>query len=138
MIELYHPKSRAVRELEEGDELRLRLLKRAGFRVGKLPPISEAPPLEEEEEVLPSTEGEEAEPAGEGKEPVLAKHAPVEAFQEDDNPFAEMDMKELRAIAKEKEIVIPFKVRTKKAIAAFLHSKLDLVEEDEEVSDEGE
>ncbi|KKM22674.1 hypothetical protein LCGC14_1622820 [marine sediment metagenome] len=137
MISLYHPKSKAVRKLEEGDELRLRLLKRAGFRVGELPPKGKAPPPEENEEMLPSTEGEEAESAGEGKEPVLAKHAPVKALQEDDNPFGEKSMKELRAIAKENEIVIPYAVRTKKAIAALLHSKLDSVD-DEGADDEGD
>lgn len=126
MIKLYHPKSRAVRELEEGDELRLRLLKRAGFRVGNLPPKGKAPPPEEEKELLPPTEGEEAGSAGEGKEPVLAKHAPVKTLEEDDNPFVGMNMKELRAAAKKNEVVIPFTVRSKKAIAAFLHSKLEL------------
>lgn len=140
MTELYHPKSRAVREIKEDDpsrEVKLNALKRAGFLVGELPPKKNALPLEAEKEVLPATEGEEQVDSTVGKEPVLAKHAPIEASQEEENPFAEKGIKELRKIAKEKGIVIPSPVRSKKAIAEFLHSKLDLVDEEED-DDAGE
>ena len=133
MIRLYHPKSEAVRELEDGDELRLRLLKRAGFKVGELPDKKEEKPVEEEVR-LPSTEGEEDE-AKAGKEPVMAQHAPV---SEGENPFSGLSMKELREVAKKNDIVIPFQVRRKADVAALLHSKLDLVDEDEEGDDEGD
>ena len=92
-IKLYHPKSRAVREAEEGDDLRLRCLKRAGYRVGKLPaekkakkPIEAAP--------LPPTEGEELD-ASEARVPVMAEHAPVESLVE------EKPVKKKKAKAKE-------------------------------------
>ena len=137
MTSLYHPKSKAVRTIRDGDELRLRLLKRAGFKIGKMPAEKAAPPPEEDEETLPSTEGEEAELVA-GKDPVLAEHAPVESAQEEENPFTKMNMKELRAIAKENDVVIPFKIRKKVDIAALLHSKLDLVEEGEDEDDDGD
>ena len=80
-IKLYHPKSRAVRELEEGDELRLRCLKRAGYRVGELPALPKAKqPVEAAP--LPPTEGEELD-ASEAREPVMAEHAPVEILAEE-------------------------------------------------------
>ena len=134
MTKLYHPDSRAVREVgadEASRMVKLNALKRAGFRVGELPDKGKALPLEEEVEALPATEGEEEAGEGSSKEPVMAEHASVGDTGEG-NPFAELSMKELREIAKENEIVIPFKIRKKVDIAALLHSKLDLVDEDEE------
>lgn len=146
MIKLYHPKSRAVREVRKGDELVLRCLKRAGFLIGKLPdlPGAKAPATLKP---LPPTE-KDAEGVGAKKEPVLAEHTPVEDLlkgkaeegEAEENPFSGMNMKELRAAAKEHEVVVPWTVRSKKAIAAFLAEELSKEEEGEaeETTEEGE
>ena len=96
-IKLYHPKSRAVRELEEGDELRLRCLKRAGYRVGELPALPKAKqPVEAAP--LPPTEGEELD-ASEAREPVMAEHAPVEILAEE-KPAAKKKVAKKKAAKK--------------------------------------
>lgn len=76
MIKLYHPKNRTVREVSEKEELKLRLLKRAGYKVGKLPALPKAEQLIVEAP-LPPTDGEELEGV-EQSVPVMAEHAPVE------------------------------------------------------------
>ena len=130
MTKLYRLKDRLVRELADDDDLRLRCLKRAGFVVGELPPLPKAKQPVVEKPLAP-TEGEELDSAKERK-PVLATHAPITATVPDveidvvvDPPLSEMSMKELRAVAKEKEITVPFDVRTKKDIAAYLAEKLE-------------
>lgn len=141
-IRLYHPKSRAVREVKESDELVLRLLKRAGFLIGELPPSKKTAPSAEEAP-LPPTEKDGEDPTAK-KKPVLAKHAPVGTLQlpegkevddaedeAEENPFSEMNMKALRKVAKDNEIVIPWTVRSKVAIAAYLDERLEM-EDDEE------
>ena len=129
MIKLYRLKDRLVRELADDDDMRLRCLKRAGFVVGELPPLPKAKQPAVEEPLAP-TEGEELDSAEERK-PVLATHAPITAtvpVEVDvvvDPPLSEMSMKELRSVAKENEITVPFEVRTKKDIAAYLTEKLE-------------
>ncbi len=117
MIKLYRLKDREVREVADDSPVVLRCLKRAGFVIGELPelPRSQQPV---EEIPIPATEDEEVD-AAEVRVPVMAKHAPV-GVEEAVNPYAEMNMKELRAVAKEKGITVPFRVRTKDDIAAFL------------------
>ena len=127
MTKLYRLKDRLVRELADDDAVRLRCLKRAGFVVGELPPLPKAKQPKAEKPIAP-TEGEELDSAKERK-PVLATHAPVtttvpvEVDVIVDPPLSEMSMKELRAVAKENEITIPFDVRSKKDIAAYLVEK---------------
>ena len=127
MTKLYRLKDRLVRELADDDDLRLRCLKRAGFVVGELPPPRKPKQPKVEEPIAP-TEGEEL-GSDEVREPVLATHAPVtttvpvEVDVIVDPPLSEMSMKELRAVAKENEITIPFDVRSKKDIAAYLVEK---------------
>ena len=75
MTKLYRLKDRLVRELEDGDAVRLRCLKRAGFVVGELPPLPKAKQPKAEKPIAP-TEGEELDSAKERK-PVLATHAPI-------------------------------------------------------------
>ena len=130
MTKLYRLKDRLVRELADDDAVRLRCLKRAGFVVGELPPLPKAKQPKAEKPIAP-TEGEELDSAKERK-PVLATHAPITATVPDveidvvvDPPLTEMSMKELRAVAKENEITVPFDVRTKKDIAAYLAEKLE-------------
>ena len=129
MTKLYRLKDRLVRELADDDAVRLRCLKRAGFVAGELPPLPKAKQPKAEEPIAP-TEGEELD-GDEVREPVLATHAPITATVPDveidvvvDPPLSEMSMKELRAVAKENEITVPFDVRTKKDIAAYLAEKL--------------
>ena len=74
-LNLYHPKSRAVRSIDKDDALRLRALKRAGFLVGDLP-APRKPKAPVEEKPLPPTEGEDEALGSEG-EVVLAEHEPV-------------------------------------------------------------
>ena len=121
MTKLYRLKDRLVRELADDDAVRLRCLKRAGFVVGELPPLPKAKQPVVEKPLAP-TEGEELDSAEERK-PVLATHAPI--LVDNTAPFDEASMKELRAVAKEKEITVPFDVRTKKDIAAYLAEKLE-------------
>ena len=129
MIKLYRLRDRLVREIADDDALSLRCLKRAGFVVGELPPLPKAKQPKVEKSIAP-TEGEELDSAEERK-PVLATHAPITATVPVeievivDPPLSEMKMKELRAVAKENEITIPFEVRTKKDIAAYLAEKLE-------------
>ena len=130
MTKLYRLKDRLVRELADDDAVRLRCLKRAGFVVGELPPLPKAKQPKAEKPIAP-TEGEELDSAKERK-PVLATHAPITATVPDVEidvvvapPLSEMSMKELRAVAKENEITIPFEVRTKKDVAAYLAEKLE-------------
>jgi len=130
VTKLYRLKDRLVRELADDDAVRLRCLKRAGFVVGELPPLPKAKQPKAEKPIAP-TEGEELDSAKERK-PVLATHAPITATVPDveidvvvDPPLTEMSMKELRAVAKENEITVPFDVRTKKDIAAYLAEKLE-------------
>lgn len=130
MTKLYRLKDREVREIADDDALVLRCLKRAGFVVGELPPLPKAKRPVVEKPLAP-TEGEELDSAEERK-PVLATHAPITVTIPDveidvvvDPPLTEMSMKELRAVAKENEITVPFEVRTKKAIAAYLAEKLE-------------
>ena len=130
MIKLYHPKKRTVREIDKDDALRLRLLKRAGYLVGDLP-APKKPKPQKVEEVLPPTEGEE-EAADAKSEPVMAEHAPVESLLEDPHPFAEMSMLELRTVAADEEITVPFDVRSKLDIAAFLEKELGEKDDGEE------
>ena len=126
---LYRLKDRAVREIEDDAAIVLRCLKRAGFVVGELPPLPKAKQPVVEKPLAP-TEGEELDSAEERK-PVLATHAPITATMPVeiemvvDSPLSEMSMKELRAVAKENEITVPFEVRTKKDIAAYLTEKLE-------------
>ncbi|GAG03858.1 unnamed protein product [marine sediment metagenome] len=152
MTKLYRLKDRLEREVDDGPggEVRLRCLKRAGFVVGELPP---APKPKEPvvEEPLPPTEGEDVNGEDQG-EPVLAKHAPVgvplqevkgaeaETDVVDDesapepkaiNALVGMNMKELRAVAKEHEITVPFEIKSKVALADFLTEKLPPVEDEE-------
>jgi len=115
--------------MEEDAALILRCLKRAGFVVGELPPLPKAKQPVEEKPIAP-TEGEELDSADERK-PVLATHAPITATMPDveiivDPALSETSMKELRAVAKENEITVPFEVRTKKDIAAYLAEKLEV------------
>ena len=127
MTKLYRLKGRLVREIADDDDLRLRCLKRAGFVVGELPPLPKAKQPKAEKPIAP-TEGEEL-GSDEVREPVLATHAPVtttvpvEVDVIVDPPLSEMSMKELRAVAKEKGITVPFDVRSKKDIAAYLVEK---------------
>ena len=130
MIKLYRLRDRLVREIADDDALSLRCLKRAGFVVGELPPLPKAKQPKVEKPIAP-TEGEEIDSAEERK-PVLATHAPITATVPDveidvvvEPPFSEMSMKELRAVAKENKITVPFEVRTKKDIAAYLAEKLE-------------
>ena len=129
VIKLYRLKDRLVREIADDDALSLRCLKRAGFVVGELPPLPKAKQPKVEEPLAP-TEGEEVDSAEERK-PVLATHAPIVAdvtappVEPIKTLFFGMNMKELRAVAKENEITIPFEVRTKKDIAAYLAEKLE-------------
>ena len=129
MTKLYRLKDRAVREIEDDAAIVLRCLKRAGFVVGELPPLPKAKQPVVEKPLAP-TEGEELDSAEERK-PVLATHAPI-LVDETAPPvepiktlFFGMNMKELRAVAKENEITVPFEVRTKKDIAAYLAEKLE-------------
>jgi len=129
VTKLYRLKDRLVRELADDDAVRLRCLKRAGFVVGELPPLPKAKQPVVEAPLAP-TEGEELDSAEERK-PVLATHAPI-LVDEAAPPvepiktlFFGMNMKELRAIAKENEITVPFEVRTKTDIAAYLAEKLE-------------
>ena len=129
VIKLYRLKDRLVREIADDDDMRLRCLKRAGFVVGELPHLPKAKQPVAEEPLAP-TEGEEIDSAEERK-PVLATHAPI-VVDETAPPvkpietlFFGMSMKELRAVAKENEITVPFEVRTKKDIAAYLAEKLE-------------
>ena len=132
MIRLYRLKDRQEREVDKDNALRLRLLKRAGFRVGELPPLPK-PKAPVVEEPLPPTEGEDADGADQG-EPVLAEHAPVSVpLQEvkgveaetdvvdvitagdavgDEKPLSEMNMKELRAVAASLDITVPFAIKS--------------------------
>ena len=140
MIKLYRLRDRLVREIADDDALSLRCLKRAGFVVGELPPLPKAKQPKVEKPIAP-TEGEELDSAEERK-PVLATHAPIvepqfpdvtvtvngvefEGVMSETTPLSEMRMKELRAVAKKKEITVPFDVRTKKDIAAYLAEKLE-------------
>ena len=129
MIKLYRLRDRLVREIADDDALSLRCLKRAGFVVGELPPLPKAKQPKVEKPIAP-TEGEELDSAEERK-PVLATHAPITATVPVeieaivDPPLSEMSMKELRAVAKENKITVPFEVRTKKDIAAYLAEKLE-------------
>ena len=125
---LYRLKDRAVREIKDDAVIVLRCLKRAGFVVGELPPLPKAKQPVVEKPLAP-TEGEELDSAEERK-PVLATHAPIEDLLIDvttkgASPLLEWNMKDLRALAKEKEITVPFEVRTKKDIAAYLTEKLE-------------
>ena len=130
VIKLYRLRDRLVREIADDDALSLRCLKRAGFVVGKLPPLPKAKQPKVEEPIAP-TEGEEIDSAEERK-PVLATHAPITATVPDveievvvEPPLSEMSMKELRVIAKENKITVPFDVRKKVDIAAYLAEKLE-------------
>ena len=130
MTKLSRLKDRLVRELADDDAVRLRCLKRAGFVVGELPPLPKAKQPKAEKPIAP-TEGKELDSAKERK-PVLATHAPITATVPDveidvvvDPQLSEMSMKELRAVAKENEITVPFEVRTKKDVAAYLAEKLE-------------
>jgi len=115
-----------VVEIADDDAVRLRILTSGGFVVGE-PPIQKVKKPVVEKPIAP-TEGEELD-GDEVREPVLATHAPVTAtvpVEVDvivDPPLSEMSMKELRAVAKENEITIPFDVRSKKDIAAYLVEK---------------
>ena len=81
MIKLYHPKKRSVREAAEDNVVRLGRLKRAGYKVGELPPLPVLKQKRVKDVPLPPTEGEDVE-ALEASEPVMAEHAPVEEFVE--------------------------------------------------------
>ena len=137
MIELYHPKTRKVRKVKKEKTVVLRCLKRAGFKVGKLPALK-VPAVEIMSEQLPPTE-EELEAAGATKEPVMAEHGSVvPEAKEEELPFSELNMAELRELAEEHGIVIPFLVRSKVAIAAYLAEEISKEEEIEEEADEVE
>lgn len=115
-IKLIHPKTQAVREIAESDKVRLRILTRAGFVdaathrplptkvLAPEPTLAEVVEGQGEEAKLPGTETT-AERAIHGGEP---------------SPFEGMNMKELRALAKERGIKVPFGVRSKKGVAALL------------------
>ena len=130
MTKLYKRKDGRFRvvEIADDDAVRLRILTSGGFVVGE-PPLQKAKQPKVEKPIAP-TEGEELDSAEERK-PVLATHAPITAtvpVEVDivvDPPLSEMSMKELRAVAKENKITVPFEVRTKKDIAAYLAEKLE-------------
>jgi hypothetical protein len=152
MTSYYHPKSGAVREIGENEasrDIKTAALLRAGFKVGKPPALK--PVVEEEAAPLPATEGEEADTGAQG--PVLAKHASVfsnlqlpegvtleDLFATDDEgetmgelfEAEDLSMGQLREIAKSNDITIPFEVRSKEAVAAFLREELEALEEDDE------
>lgn len=71
MISLYHPKTRVIREIAKDDAVRLRALKRAGFRIGTPPPVPE-PKVEVEDPVLPVEDDEVVESTT--GEPEVAEH----------------------------------------------------------------
>lgn len=162
MTEFYHPKSGAARTIDEKDpsaDLKIRALKRAGFLKGS-PPAAAVERPQGREEVIPSTEGEEALDTAQG--PTLAEHAPVlsnlqlpegltvedllqpadeEALYSDLFGNEDLSMKDLREIAKENDLVIPFGVRSKEDVAQFLRDSLEeLAEEgdEEDAEEEGE
>ena len=117
MIKLVHPKTKAVKELDESDALMLRLLKRAGYVLAKgyKPPVAPSPEPSLAEIV--ESQSEKMEVAGVEVAAEKAVHVPVTEVAK---PLSEMNMKELRALAKERGIKIPFTVRSKKGIAALL------------------
>ena len=116
MIRLYSLKDRQVREVEEGNDLVVRCLKRAGFVIGNLPPLPK-PKEPVVEEPLSPTEGEDVDGEDQG-EPVLAKHAPVgvpvaDAADEEtaEKPLSDMSMKELRAVAASFDLTVPSEIK---------------------------
>ena len=130
MTKLYKRKDGRVRvvEIADDDAVRLLILTSGGYEVGE-PPIPKVKRQKAEKPIEP-TEGEELD-SDEVREPVLATHAPVTTTVPDvevdvivDPPLTEMSMKELRSVARENEITVPFDVRTKKDIAAHLAEKL--------------
>ena len=116
-VKLIHPKTKAVKELKESDALMFRLLKRAGYVLAKgyKAPVAKVPEPSLAEIV--EAQSEKMEVAGVEVAAEVAIHDPVTEVAK---PLSEMKMKELRALAKERGIKIPFDVRSKKAIAAYL------------------
>jgi len=116
-VKLIHPKTKVVKELDESETLMLRLLKRAGFVLAKgyRAPVVKAP----EPSLAEIVEGqsEKMEVAGVEVAAEVAIHVPVAEVAK---PLSEMGMKELRALAKERGIKIPFGVNSKVDVAAYL------------------
>lgn len=116
-VKLIHPKTKVVKELDESETLMLRLLKRAGFvstskyRAPVVP--SPEPSLAE----IVESQSEKMEVAGVEVAAEKAIHVPV---VEVDKSLSEMSMKELRALAKERGVKIPFDVHSKKGVADLL------------------
>jgi len=82
IVKLYHPKHRSTREAPAGS-MRLAQLKRAGYKVGELPPLPK--PAQASPKKMPVAAVDETEEQEEKKEPVMAEHAPViEAEVEED------------------------------------------------------
>lgn len=155
MTKFYHPKSGAVREIDEDDpsaDIKTNALVRAGFKKGN-PPTKLRTSALPEETVVPPTEGDETLDESEG--PVLAKHASVLSNMqlpegmtaegilgaleeyEDGDVFDGLGIDELREIAHENDVTIPFEIRKKTEIAAFLREELSDEELDDEDLDEG-
>jgi hypothetical protein len=91
IVKLYHPKHRSTREAPAGST-RLAQLKRAGYKVGELPPLPK--PVQESPKKMPVTAVDETEEQEEKKEPVMAEHAPVievEESAEDESVEEESD-----------------------------------------------
>lgn len=100
IIKLYHPKHRSVREAAVGS-MRLAQLKRAGYRIGKLPPLPKAKDDEPEKLVIDAVEG--ADEQDEKREPVMAEHAPVipEDEASDDEEVEEISKEEAEGAEEE-------------------------------------
>jgi len=116
-IKLVHPETKAVKEIAESDALMLRLLKRAGYVLAKgyKPPV--VPPPEPSLADVVESQSEKMEIAGVEVAAEEAIHVPVAGVAK---PLSEMSTKELRALAKERGIKIPFDVHSKKGIADLL------------------
>ena len=116
-VKLIHPKTKVVKELDESEALMLRLLKRAGFVLAKgyKAPVAKAP----EPSLAEIVEGqsEKMEVAGVEVAAEMAIHVPV---IEATKPLSEMGMKELRALAKDRGIKIPFGVNSRVGVAGYL------------------
>lgn len=115
-IKLIHPKTETVREIDEGDKVRLKILTRAGFvdaATHRPLPTAVLAPEPTVAEVVES-QGEEA------KIPGAETTAEKAIHRGEPSPLEGMSMKELRALAKERGVKVPFGVRSKKGIAALL------------------
>ena len=90
-------------------------------------------------DVLPTEDAVDDEsvelPEGDGELPevtVTVDGEEIEGVVEETKPLSEMGMKELRAVAASYDLVVPFAINSKVALAAFIEGQLAPTEEEED------